>query len=265
MLNSSFQNLFPRQLCSTKKNLWDSKFSLDSRKPNEIGVIWSLGKLISGKTSRAYYRDEEAHSAINKSVLIKNLVGKLASLNEKDIKRLFAPFGEIVAVKVQNDPHTGQNFGHAIVQYSKVQDANTAIQKMNGFVVSGEPLIVAQLPSYLSAGIKRNAGIEEEDRYRNQQHSDLAQAVIVTESSVPEKQLSAVDKLINPEVAEIQRKIRTHRYYSKDPTKILGIFNLYAPLEKDPKKDIDFFSELKSDVKGKIISRVQRIRRRSQS
>lgn len=265
MSNSSFRNPFQRLSRSTKKSFWANKYSSVWPKPSGTEVIWLLGKLISNKTSRAYYRDEEAFSALNKSILIKNMVGKLASLNEKDIKRLFAPFGEVVATKVQNDPRTGQNLGYAIVQYSKVQDANTAIQKMNGFVVSGEPLIVAQLPSYLSEGLKRISEHDDEDINRKNRHNDISQSVIVTQVGGTEKQISAVEKLINPEVAEIQRKIRTSQYYSKDPTKVLGIFNLYESAQKDPKQEIDFFHYLKSDVKSDLISGVQKVRRDSKS
>jgi RNA recognition motif-containing protein len=196
------------------------------------------------------------HSAINKSVLIKNLVGKLAYLTEKDIRRMFQAFGEIVGVELQTDRHTGQNVGYGTVQFAKVQDANSAIQKMNGFIVSGEPLIVAQLPTYLSMGVKRSMPGEDGERYRKSQQANIAQSVIVTQIDNGNDQFSALNKMINPELAEIQRKIRTNEFHSRDPTKVLGIFNLFDPETKDSKRDKDFFDELKADVKCKIISRL---------
>lgn len=46
------------------------------------------------------------------------------------------PFGEVDAIELAKDPLTGQNKGHAIVEFRHHRDAKVAVKSMDGFEVS---------------------------------------------------------------------------------------------------------------------------------
>ena len=83
-------------------------------------------------------------------IIIKNLVNDLAKFNKDDIRRTFESFGTIEYIDMDIDPRTNLNRGYAIVIYTRVQDAKTAIAKMNGYSILGEVMMVEHVPSYMS-------------------------------------------------------------------------------------------------------------------
>jgi RNA recognition motif-containing protein len=69
-------------------------------------------------------------------------VGNLPfNATENDVRSLFEKHGTVQSVKIINDRETGRPRGFAFVDMS-ANDAQTAIQHMNGFEVGGRPLRV---------------------------------------------------------------------------------------------------------------------------
>ena len=126
----------------------------------------------SKPTSKAYYRSEGPTSEASKGILIQNLTGKLAEMGEKDLRRLFAPFGEINVVDIQMNPVTGKNQGFAIVKFCAAPSATSAIKAMNGYVVNGSPLLVTQLSPYLTMG-SRPSRLNDDDKVAPRQSGIL--------------------------------------------------------------------------------------------
>lgn len=60
-------------------------------------------------------------------------MGHLAALSQTDIRQFFSPFGQIDAIELPKDPYTGNNRGHAIVEFSSHKEAKIAAQSMSGF------------------------------------------------------------------------------------------------------------------------------------
>lgn len=104
-----------------------------------------------------------ASSGLNEyGIIIKNLVNELARFNKDDITRTFESFGHIEYIDMEINPKTKLNKGFAIVLYSRVQDAKTAIAKMNGYSILGEIMMVEHVPSYMCV-TKGNYGEDGEE------------------------------------------------------------------------------------------------------
>lgn len=70
-------------------------------------------------------------------------VGNLSfNVSSSDLEQLFAPFGTIRSVEVITDRDTGRSKGFAFVEMSADQEAQAAIQGLNGKEHDGRPLTV---------------------------------------------------------------------------------------------------------------------------
>ncbi|KAH0448582.1 hypothetical protein IEQ34_022382 [Dendrobium chrysotoxum] len=64
------------------------------------------------------------------------------TVNDKILQELFAPFGKIISSKVMLDS-LGQSKGTGFVQFSSTEEANKAVNEMNGKMIGRKPLYVA--------------------------------------------------------------------------------------------------------------------------
>ncbi|GAB4858823.1 Splicing factor 1 [Ancistrocladus abbreviatus] len=64
------------------------------------------------------------------------------TLDDDGLIRLFAPFGDIVMAKVIKDRVTQLSKGYGFVKYSNVEQANVAINSMNGYRLEGRTIAV---------------------------------------------------------------------------------------------------------------------------
>ena len=70
-------------------------------------------------------------------------VGNLPwSCNDDDLRELFQPFGEVEGARVIQDRETGRSRGFGFVQMANAEEANKAIEGLNGQDMSGRPLRV---------------------------------------------------------------------------------------------------------------------------
>ena len=70
-------------------------------------------------------------------------VGNLAyGVSDSDLERIFAPHGTVQSAQVIMDRDTGRSKGFGFVEMGSDQEAQTAIQAMNGKEVEGRALTV---------------------------------------------------------------------------------------------------------------------------
>ncbi|KAF9200983.1 hypothetical protein BGZ49_008783 [Haplosporangium sp. Z 27] len=63
-------------------------------------------------------------------------------LTEEDLKQVLEPFGPIEFIKLHRDAETGKSKGFAFVQYRNAEDANQAMERMNGYELAGRTIKV---------------------------------------------------------------------------------------------------------------------------
>lgn len=61
-------------------------------------------------------------------VFVGGLEGKLADIQESELKELFSPFGHINYVDIHRDPQTGKCKGFAFIQYENTEHAKNAVK-----------------------------------------------------------------------------------------------------------------------------------------
>lgn len=64
------------------------------------------------------------------------------SLQEEDIRQIFASYGEVSSVKVVRDRETGRAKGFCFVEMPDDQEAATAMKELNGAEVRGRNIRV---------------------------------------------------------------------------------------------------------------------------
>jgi len=80
---------------------------------------------------------------MNQTANKKLYVGSLPySITEDELRELFSAFGAIESVRIISDKFTGQSKGFGFVEMVSSEDAQKAIEGMNGKVVGGRTLIV---------------------------------------------------------------------------------------------------------------------------
>jgi cold-inducible RNA-binding protein len=74
---------------------------------------------------------------------VKLYVGNLAyEVTEAELNELFAPLGVIESVKVINDRYTGNSKGFGFVEMSNREEADKAINELNGKTVRNRAIVV---------------------------------------------------------------------------------------------------------------------------
>jgi RNA recognition motif-containing protein len=66
----------------------------------------------------------------------------LHAAKEEDLREAFEPFGQVTSVKIITDKYTGDSRGFAFVEMPDSQEANAAINSLNGKDLKGRSLKV---------------------------------------------------------------------------------------------------------------------------
>jgi RNA recognition motif-containing protein len=70
-------------------------------------------------------------------------VGSLPySITEDELRDLFSPYGAVASVRIITDKFTGQSKGFGFVEMANPDDAQKAVQAVNGAQVGGRTLVV---------------------------------------------------------------------------------------------------------------------------
>ena len=74
-------------------------------------------------------------------LFIRNIEG---SINEVALESLFAVHGEVLSTKIVYDKITWESKGYGFIEMSKKEEGEKAIKALNGMVIKGKPLAVAE-------------------------------------------------------------------------------------------------------------------------
>ncbi len=70
-------------------------------------------------------------------------VGSLPfSLEEADLRESFEAYGEVDSVKIITDKLTGKSKGFGFIEMPNDEEAEKAIEELNGFSIKGRPIVV---------------------------------------------------------------------------------------------------------------------------
>jgi len=75
------------------------------------------------------------------------------SIGEEDIKSIFAPFGEVLALSMHRDPETGRSKGFGFVTYKEHESAKNALEQLNGLELAGRNLKVGLASAEMRPGL----------------------------------------------------------------------------------------------------------------
>ena len=122
---------------------------------------------------------------------------------------------------------------------------------MDGYLISGVPIIVTEIPNNMKSYLLRsnNEGYNKlemktaREYFINKLQKDQYTRKIKIDKVDPEKERTK----------NLRNDIFTHKYYKEEPSKTLGLFNLYGFLKGSLKEQRKFLDELKEDVKRKLI------------
>lgn len=65
------------------------------------------------------------------------------TVDNNDLFNIFRKYGRIVSARVMTNPHTGQSKGYGFVSFSKPEEANLALNEMDGVQYRSKPMVVA--------------------------------------------------------------------------------------------------------------------------
>lgn len=64
------------------------------------------------------------------------------NLQEEDLKEIFEEYGELDSVKLITDKFTGRSKGFGFIEMPNAEEANKAIEDLNGAEVEGRSIVV---------------------------------------------------------------------------------------------------------------------------
>nr|XP_012294548.2 polyadenylate-binding protein 4 isoform X5 [Aotus nancymaae] len=137
------------------------------------GMLLNDRKVFVGRFKSRKEREAELGAKAKEftNVYIKNFGEEV---DDENLKELFSQFGKTLSVKVMRDPN-GKSKGFGFVSYEKHEDANKAVEEMNGKEISGKIIFVgrAQKKVERQAELKRKFEQLKQERISRYQGVNL--------------------------------------------------------------------------------------------
>ncbi|KAM4872411.1 polyadenylate-binding protein 4 isoform 4-T4 [Thomomys bottae] len=137
------------------------------------GMLLNDRKVFVGRFKSRKEREAELGAKAKEftNVYIKNFGEEV---DDENLKELFSQFGKTLSVKVMRDP-SGKSKGFGFVSYEKHEDANKAVEEMNGKEISGKAIFVgrAQKKVERQAELKRKFEQLKQERISRYQGVNL--------------------------------------------------------------------------------------------
>ncbi|KAK7904830.1 hypothetical protein WMY93_017437 [Mugilogobius chulae] len=137
------------------------------------GMLLNDRKVFVGRFKSRKEREAELGAKAKEftNVYIKNFGD---DMNDDRLKELFEKYGKTLSVKVMTDP-TGKSRGFGFVSYEKHEDANKAVEDMNGTELNGKTVFVgrAQKKMERQAELKRKFEMLKQERISRYQGVNL--------------------------------------------------------------------------------------------
>ncbi len=64
------------------------------------------------------------------------------TISDEQLKKFFIPFGEVASAKIMTDKFTNRSRGFAFIEMPDEQEAQKAIDDLNGANCEGRPMVV---------------------------------------------------------------------------------------------------------------------------
>ncbi|XP_015452104.1 polyadenylate-binding protein 4 isoform X7 [Pteropus alecto] len=137
------------------------------------GMLLNDRKVFVGRFKSRKEREAELGAKAKEftNVYIKNFGEEV---DDESLKELFSQFGKTLSVKVMRDP-SGKSKGFGFVSYEKHEDANKAVEEMNGKEINGKVIFVgrAQKKVERQAELKRKFEQLKQERISRYQGVNL--------------------------------------------------------------------------------------------
>uniref|UniRef100_A0A672JDI8 Polyadenylate-binding protein n=1 Tax=Salarias fasciatus TaxID=181472 RepID=A0A672JDI8_SALFA len=137
------------------------------------GMLLNDRKVFVGRFKSRKEREAELGAKAKEftNVYIKNFGD---DMDDDKLKELFDKYGKTLSVKVMTDP-TGKSRGFGFVSYEKHEDANKAVEEMNGTELNGKTVFVgrAQKKMERQAELKRKFELLKQERISRYQGVNL--------------------------------------------------------------------------------------------
>ncbi|XP_019733867.1 polyadenylate-binding protein 4 [Hippocampus comes] len=137
------------------------------------GMLLNDRKVFVGRFKSRKEREAELGAKAKEftNVYIKNFGD---DMDDEHLKELFDKYGKTLSVKVMTDP-TGKSRGFGFVSYEKHEDANKAVEDMNGTDLNGKTVFVgrAQKKMERQAELKRKFEMLKQERISRYQGVNL--------------------------------------------------------------------------------------------
>ncbi|KAM6968764.1 polyadenylate-binding protein 4 isoform 1-T1 [Tautogolabrus adspersus] len=137
------------------------------------GMLLNDRKVFVGRFKSRKEREAELGAKAKEftNVYIKNFGD---DMNDERLKEMFDKYGKTLSVKVMTDP-TGKSRGFGFVSYEKHEDANKAVEDMNGTEFNGKTVFVgrAQKKMERQAELKRKFELLKQERISRYQGVNL--------------------------------------------------------------------------------------------
>lgn len=136
------------------------QFALPSLNPNIVGNI-PLPPSFAGPGATPLRLGMEGGAASPANTKQNNgsrlYVGSLHfDLTKENVQAVFEPFGPIDSVELHTEPATGKSKGFGFIQFQRLEDAESALQAMNGFELAGRNIKVGHVSSRSGSGVTTN-------------------------------------------------------------------------------------------------------------
>ena len=152
-----------KAIAQSGKELQGSKIRVLPSKA-EINRTAAAAKLMK-QTKNPAEQHQQATGAMR--VFVSGLTDQLADIEEKDLRDLFQPFGEVDRVDLHRDDVTGKSKGYAFVLFRNSGDARRAIIEMDGFVVNNKKIKVQPIQAGMANMLQDNSNFDLDDESGN--------------------------------------------------------------------------------------------------
>lgn len=191
-------------------------------------------------------------------------VGSLEfSLTDDMIKAVFEPFGDIEYVDLHREPGTGKSKGFAFIQFRRAEDAQKALEQMNGFELAGRAIRVGNVNAKGGGGGGVSSAAASASNF-NTLHSANGNLPTLTSAFDdgggaglnPERRAALMEKLARnePTAQAATKPIQQERPTSipESTSKSLLLKNMFNPAEEtEPNWDLDLADDVKDECQAK--------------
>jgi RNA-binding protein 39 len=183
-------------------------------------------------------------------IFVSGLTDQLADIEEKDLRDLFAPFGEVERVEMHRDDVTGKSKGYAFVVFRNSGDAKRAIIEMDGFTLNGKKIKVQPIQAGMANMLQDNSNFDLDDESgANYLQTSQSRAILMQKLQregqeglgVPGVDLGApVQAQEQPQPVKAQTSLL--------PTNCILLSNMFDVEEVDLAKEPTYFVDLKEEI-----------------